>query len=493
MSWFDVDHKGLAKLLERRGKAWALAELIQNSWDANGTTRVDVTLAPVPNLPYAELIVVDDSPGGFANLSHGYTLFAESEKKGDPEKRGRWNLGEKLVVSCCKHAKIESTTGTVEFLEDETRAEYPRRKLERGTKFSGLMRLTRDEYEEICRKAMTFLVPAGIVTTINGSIISPRQSLQTFKVELPTEYADGAGILRPTRRITTVEIYEPIPGAPASIFELGLPIVETGNKWDINICQKVPLGSDRDNVSPSFLRHIHTAVVANCIDKLDSNDTSQTWVTGAAADSHLPQEVREAWWVKNFGKKAALVDERDPGAGVSVVADGGTLVGKGAINPITRRLLLNEGGAKRAGDIPKYKTPKPYSVDGEPAQPAPMTPAMHVFAAFAKALALRLIDKEIDVRFVETLNPGIAACYGRTMGSLDFSVKALGGSRYFNGPLRADQLDLLIHEIGHEEGDHYEREYLDALTALGAKATFLALTEPMFFDLTAYSDEADAA
>jgi hypothetical protein len=35
---FVVDKKGLAKLLERKGKSFAIVELIQNAWDEDTTT-----------------------------------------------------------------------------------------------------------------------------------------------------------------------------------------------------------------------------------------------------------------------------------------------------------------------------------------------------------------------------------------------------------------------------------------------------------------------
>ena len=44
--WFTVDKDGLAKVLGRRGKAFAVLELIQNAWDAPGATQVEVTLKP---------------------------------------------------------------------------------------------------------------------------------------------------------------------------------------------------------------------------------------------------------------------------------------------------------------------------------------------------------------------------------------------------------------------------------------------------------------
>jgi hypothetical protein len=43
-------------------------------------------------------------PGRVRDLSHAFTLFAESVKKGDAEKRGRFNLGEKLVLALCDEA-----------------------------------------------------------------------------------------------------------------------------------------------------------------------------------------------------------------------------------------------------------------------------------------------------------------------------------------------------------------------------------------------------
>src|SRR5205809_7351026 len=112
-NWFTVDKAGLAKLLERR--AFAIFELLQNAWDADDVTMVNVRLEPIPNASQARLIVTDNSPNGFADLNHAYTLFAESCRKANPEKRGRINLGEKLALALCVRARITSTKGRIEF------------------------------------------------------------------------------------------------------------------------------------------------------------------------------------------------------------------------------------------------------------------------------------------------------------------------------------------------------------------------------------------
>ena len=75
-NYFTVDKDGLAKIIESRGKPFAVFELIQNSWDQN-VTRVDINLDKFPNRPFAELTVTDDDPDGFADLSHAYTLNAQ--------------------------------------------------------------------------------------------------------------------------------------------------------------------------------------------------------------------------------------------------------------------------------------------------------------------------------------------------------------------------------------------------------------------------------
>src|SRR5690348_10305169 len=98
-AWFEVDKRGLSKLLERRGKQFILHELLQNAWDED-VTDVNVNLRMLGN-GHAELIVEDNSPEGFKDLAHAFTLFAESDKKGNAEKRGRFNLGEKLVLALC--------------------------------------------------------------------------------------------------------------------------------------------------------------------------------------------------------------------------------------------------------------------------------------------------------------------------------------------------------------------------------------------------------
>src|SRR5262249_36749196 len=113
-NWFEVDKQGLARILERKGKEFVLYELTQNCWDEPGVTQVKLSLE-YQGRGKALLIVEDDAPEGFKDLRHAFTLFADSAKKSNPEQRGRFNIGEKLVLAISDEVTIRTTSGGVRF------------------------------------------------------------------------------------------------------------------------------------------------------------------------------------------------------------------------------------------------------------------------------------------------------------------------------------------------------------------------------------------
>jgi hypothetical protein len=262
--WFEVDKTGLGKQAEEHGKGRLVGELIQNALDEAGVTTIEVALNLVPGRPLADLMVADDSPVGFRNLADAYTLFAESYKRTNPEQRGQYNFGEKLVLAACESASISTTKGTVLFDPDQGRIEKPKEKQERGSVFRGRIRMTREEYVEVCDYVRSLLLPDGIAVTFNGERLQPRTPIHVFEASLETPIADENGIMRLRVRKTKISVFNPLPNEVASIYELGLPIVETGDTWSVDIGQKVPVNRDRNNVKPSFLRTIRTLVLRSC-------------------------------------------------------------------------------------------------------------------------------------------------------------------------------------------------------------------------------------
>src|SRR6266481_1125108 len=72
--WFVVDKEGLRKTLSRKGKAFAIYELLQNAYDEN-STRLEVTLTE-PKNGKSTLICIDDAPNGYGFvLVNGKDLY----------------------------------------------------------------------------------------------------------------------------------------------------------------------------------------------------------------------------------------------------------------------------------------------------------------------------------------------------------------------------------------------------------------------------------
>jgi hypothetical protein len=473
--WFDVDRMGLGKQAEQHGKGRLVGELIQNALDEEGVTRIDVTLTLVPGRPLADLTVEDDSPEGFRDLSHAYTLFAESYKRTNPEQRGQYNFGEKLVLAVCERASISTTKGTVLF-DAEGRTEKPRTKRERGSVFEGRIRMTRDEYADALAYLQTLLVPTTVEVTLNGDLVFPRDPLHSFEASLETPIADENGVMRQRVRKTTISIFEALPDETPTLYEMGLPIVETGDKWHLSVAQKVPLNRDRDDVRPSYLRTIRMLVLNEMHDRLTEEDANQTWVRQASSDPDCSASAINRVLDLRFGEKRASYDPSDHEANNNWVSQGGTLVYGSMLNKDEWQNAREAEAIVPAGKL--CPTPKPYSDDPN-ADPADIIPeaqwsaGMRQIADYARFLGKELMGVKINVTMVNTPN-NFLACYGKG-GRLHFNVRHLGGNWFDQGANEAVD-ELLVHEFGHEYScDHLSHEYHEALCRLAAKLKRLAM------------------
>lgn len=475
---FEVDRVGLRKLLARRGIEFAALELLQNALDEK-STRVSITLADAERRATRRLTVTDDNPDGFADLRHAYTLFAESAKKANPEQRGRFNMGEKLVIAASTHAEIATTTGTVVF--DERGRRHSKACTESGSVVLVDLKMTHDDVFRTERAIRSVLVPETVVLTFNGERLPSRERTASFRAQLPTEIADSEGYLRPTERIADVHLFAPREGEVPTLYEMGIPVVPLDCAWHVDVAQKVPLNTDRDNVTPSYARKLRALVLNEMADKLGEH-AKAAWVTDAIESKLASSAAIEAVITERYGDKRVIRDPSDPEGTKLAMSKGYAIIEPGSFNRDAWMSIRRAGAALPAGQV----TPSPkviFSPNGRDVSypEEKWTKGMHRIVEFTKIVGQRLLNgAPLLVEINNDFSGNYAACFGDNV--LAFNVARLGKNWFEKSPLDPAVVELVIHELGHYYSlDHLDERYHDGLCRLGARLGRLALEEPALF------------
>ncbi len=478
---FEVDREGLAKLLARRGIEFAVMELVQNALDEEPTT-VEVTLEKwKERRGYWKLCVVDDSPEGFQNLAESYTLFAESKKKDKPEKRGRFNLGEKLVVAVAFEAHIISTKGGIEFTE-RGRRRIPTAR-ERGTEVQVILRMT-EEQAQMCAKAVrSIIIPAAVKLTFNGVSMPHHAPLVSFTTSLKTEIGDEEGFLRPAMRSTQVDVYQPLLGEEGMLFELGIPVAPTGDAFHVDVRQKVPLTMERDNVPDAWLRKLRAEVLNHVHEQLTPEAASSTWVGDALESAEVSDEAVKAVIHQRYGEKVVISDPSDPEGTKLAVSQGYAVIQPGSFSGAQWKSIKRAGAALPAGQV--TPSPKPFTPDGKPLKlldSSKWTRGHLARVHYAERLAKELLGIELEVVLANDVSWGFNGAYSKGPGEQRAKLyinQGRLGSAWFEGPVTVQVNRFLIHEFAHHSAkDHLADEYHAALCLLGAGLTNLAMNSP---------------
>ena len=488
-NWIDVDLDGLAKVAKRRGLSFVLLEMLQNSYDEEGCSKVTVTLDPMPGTRNrARLTIEDDGTHGFRSLSDAWTMFAPSYKAANPEQAGRFNLGCKLVLALCEYAIIETTTGSVAF--DKKGRRKLRRKRERGSSVRLMLKVSQKQVQEIV-DAVDLVIPR--VEThfrVQGDhqiyrVLRMPDPLETIEATLPTEFADSEGNMRRSARKTTVEVYEPLTEDGGWIYELGLPVVSTGDTWSVNVNQTVPLGVERENVTPQFLRKVRAAVLNAMADRVDETTVSEQWVREAASAPEIKADAYEKVLDVRFGEDRVMFDPSDPEANSRAAANGYTVVhprqmsagersNRRRITADTGREMVRPSGRVFPTHGREFADANIMDMDlcgqkmGEEFSHS-------AFVELIQQVSRILLGYNVSVQIANSAADA-AAWYGSR--TVTFNYRRLG-KKFFTLKSRSALerlLDLTIHELAHAiEGNHLSDRYYRACTKLGAKLTVAAL------------------
>ena len=208
-----------------------------------------------------------------------------------------------------------------------------------------------------------------------------------------------------------MSVYEALPGRMPSLYEMGLPIVETGDKWHVDVGQKVPLNRDRNNVKPAYLRAVRTLVLNDMHDRL-------TEMMRTRCGSAKPVPIRPVRRKPSTGsgpsvwREAGRLRPNRSRGEQEMGSMGGTVVHGGMMNAQEWKNAKEAGAIEPAGRL--CPTPKPYSDDPN-APPVTVVPesewteGMKNIVAYAKVLAKELMGVDLAVRVVDTTNNSLPA------------------------------------------------------------------------------------
>ena len=467
MGRIELDRKSYVKSLQGKSKNWIVFELAQNAFDEKGVTELRISVEYVADKREIHVIVDDDAPEGFRRLTDAYTMWTESLKVDDASMAGRFNEGDKKVFLFAEWAEVITTKGTVRF-EGEERTQT-KSCTNRGTTITAVFKGIKADYTDMLAAAQSLIAPSHIKLIVNSAEVIRRKPINTPEWTLPTVL--GAE-LRPTQRKTVVEIYE--TSEPGWIYECGIPVVETGDRYDLNVLQRVPLNRDRDNVTPAYLKTIRALTLNEMHAKLPEAEFTKPWVAVAVTDKHALPAAVNSYLDAKYTKERVANDPAHPES-VSLAKAQGMQVIYGRNEPAEVWAK-----AKESNLIPSAGQVFPAAVEiiksDKMVPESEWTPGMSNIATYSKWIASRVIGQSIRVSYVNDSSLGTIACYGRH--HLTYNIGRLGRAAFDHGP--DERLNaLLIHELAHEyEEDHFSSRYHDSLCDIGAKLTKLAMNEP---------------
>ena len=443
-NWFEVSTEGMRMLQEDRPLWQTTKELISNAWDED-IQNCYVTLQTVGR-GLLEIVVEDDG-GGFRDISDAYTIFAPTPKQGNASVRGRFNLGEKELLSIARSATVDTVGYTVTFPQGKGRV-IKRNKRTSGTRQTVILNGRQDSIAETLHVLRTFIPPVGINYWVNGEVQDHRRALATTEAILATVLAPAPGEpMRRTTRKTSLTIYEP-RGERGQIYEIGIPIQFIEMPYDVDIAQKVPLPPNRDVVSSSYLQDVYAEVLTVMSRDITPETAAEPWVLAAVEDDRTPDNVVKDIMVKKLGEKT-LVATIDPQANELAKHEGYEVVSGRSLSTRERERYYDVG-LETTKKFARKATSPLFGGGGPPLRHAVMTPELQAVARYAAWLYAMLVPGAtslLQVAFISDTRFGVTADYKD--GYMRFGVMQVG-KKWFDDSPTTEQTAVILHELSHD-------------------------------------------
>ncbi len=476
--WFVVDNQGMSRMYGLYNKNFVVRELLQNAFDEN-ITKCSISLEWQQGV--ATIIVEDNSPEGFKDLSDAYTLYKHTSKREDATKRGRFNMGEKQAISQAEFAIVKTTKGCVTFDKVNGRTVSGRSKTKAGSIIHLVIKMKKDEFMECINFCRNVNIPSGIEFTMcvnnQAEIIPFREPFRTFTATLPTVQDNGESF-RPTTRKTTVNVYKN-EGEEKYLYELGLPVCEIDCDFDIDVQQKVPLSEDRNSVSPAFLKRLFAEVLNQVHDSISQEDASRVWVRTATTSDVIADDVAKDIFKKRFGDKALVANPNDPQSMDRAISSGYNVIYGREMDKDEWSRFKKVGLAQSTSSVFGSTYADALEVGAHE-----VSDLYRKIAKFAHRIALKTLGIYVEYKFIKSPSASVLADYGSRTVRFNLSkIPKAWWSLDSEGELHQEMYKLIVHEIAHEKGTHYESKYHEALSEIHTQLSYLRRKNPMWFKI----------
>ena len=434
---FEVNTAGMRQLHADRQPEQLIKELVQNAFDEQ-TTRCTIRVDARDD---GTLVTVEDDGGGFNDITDAFTLMADTPKRMDPEKRGRFNLGDKEVISVSIWAQLQTVGWTVTFPPEGGRELRPNRRTQ-GTKVTALMPWDQQQADRLAHRLTLIRPPEHIRYQVNGETVSHRPPIAVHRAVLPSVLQAQPGEpIRPTRRMTQIDILKPT-GEKGWIHEMGIPIQEMMDfPFDVDIMQKVPMPPNRDTVAESYLKTLYAEVLNAVHDQMPPENYADTWVRTAIESPRITPQAVRATINNRYGDKVVTWSSETE-SNVKALDDGYLVINTRSMSQPERTNLRELGGLRSSSELFPKDPPTTKYVD------VSSDPDKLAFAQWVREMG-DIAGMEITPLFTHKTDTQLAAtCTSNTDNPVMELNLATLDDQFFRERGEA-QLHLVIHELGH--------------------------------------------
>ena len=435
---FEVDTLGMNQLHRDRQPEQLVKELVQNVFDEEAT-RCRVTIRAEE--AGVKVVVEDDGPG-FRDIRDAYTLMGDTPKRMDPKLRGRFNMGEKEMLSIALRATIETRGWTVEFPEAGGRTVRKNRRRQ-GTRVTAMMPWNEDQADRLAQRMGIIRPPDGMDYSVNGQRVKRKAELAVRTAVLDTVIQEAPGSpMRPTRRRTDLHVLPAENDGRSWIYEMGIPIQEIELAYSVDVMQKVPMPPNRDTVSESYLKKVYTEVLNTMYDEMPEETFSENWVSTGVENPAVDAEAVKQVIKSRYGDKVVTWSS-NPEANMQAVDSGYQVLHPRSLGKSELENMRRLGGMQSSNQVFGRSENNPEIIE-------PDDEARQRFAAWVKRMG-RYAGKNIRPVFIrDERSRTVASCTMNTENpEMRFNVHYLD-EEFFRGQ-GEEQLELVIHELGHAE------------------------------------------